>query len=168
MVMYKNSKKGATILELMVAMSLSLIVVAALYSFYTYYSTGILKQQRKEDLYRKKHLMAYRRSGVFRRAKGVLSFEKNSLTLLSQKGDTLSYSFDFADSVLYKRVGEEKKPLDSCGNWKVIELNRDDIDTAEWALLKMQHHFRVKRGKSDSIVQIVTLKRIAETDFFAD
>jgi len=83
--------RGVTLVELVVALSISGIVISLVMFSWTFVARHTETQKRKAQFHAQSELVASIVANDVRRASQVISFNENSITLVAPTGDTVSY-----------------------------------------------------------------------------
>lgn len=96
----KKKRFGFTLIELVVAMSMTAIVVGILFVVWNNFTIHVIKQQRKSVLNAEVNRISQSITSQIRRSPSVLALHSNGITYISPfNSDTIGYEF-FADVLL--------------------------------------------------------------------
>ena len=128
-------KKGLTLLELIVTISISAIVLTLVLSSWNYLNKHTAHQENKGIIRDETARVAEELTLRLRRTPGVLRFTPASITLLPPvSGDTLEYAFDGRDLTLNRAP----VPFNvRGGSITSFHVNSKTIETLEYLLLEI-------------------------------
>lgn len=128
-------KKGMTIMELMVTISISAIVLTLVLSSWNYLNKHVSRQESKALIRDETARVVEELTQRLRRTPGVLQFTPTSVTLLSHNGsDTLEYAFDGRDLT---RNGTPVPFSVRGGNITSFSIQCKTAETLEYLLLEV-------------------------------
>lgn len=108
------NNRGVTLVELIAAMTITVIITSAAYGLYGYFIKTIHTSSEygrtEQDTYRKIDMI----SSIFRRSDALLSLSPENLSLRTSRGDTISY--EYSEDTLYRIEKDESRTV-----WMVID-----------------------------------------------
>jgi len=151
-----DNKKGLTLLELIVTISISAIVLTLALSSWNYLNQHVAHQENKGIIRDETSRIAEELLLRLRRTPGVLQFTPTSVTLLSHNSsDTLEYAFNGSDLI---RNGTPMQLGVHGGNITSFFINNKTAETLEYLLLEITISSRDSRNNYDTSRFVVNVK----------
>jgi len=150
------NKKGLTLIELMVTISVSAIIFTLVLSSWNYLHKHVSHQENKGVIRDETARVAEELMLRLRRTPGVLQFTPTSITLLSHNsGDTLEYAFDGRD------LTRNRTPIPfnvRGGSITSFHVNSKTVETLEYLLLEITISSKDNRNNFDTSRFVVNVK----------
>ena len=154
--MKSANKKGLTLMELMVTISISTIVITLVLSSWNYLNQHVSRQENKAIIRDETARVAEELTLRLRRTPGVLQFTSTSITLLSHNSnDTLEYVFDGRDLT---RNGTPIPFNVRGGSITSFYVNSKTAETLEYLLLEIIVSSRDSHNNFDTSRFVVNVK----------
>src|SRR5262245_344027 len=121
----KSARSGMTLVEVLIAIGLSSLVLAALASFSFYSSRSFVAMGNYVDLDHYSRTAIDHMSQEIRQTRGLTSFSTNSLTFLDADGTDLTYTYNAGAKTLHRIKGAQSELLlDECDYLKFEMFQR--------------------------------------------
>lgn len=146
-----NDISGLTMIELIVALSMAVTLVATVYYFWNFLNKHTHVHTQNAIFTTEVSRIANSIGNQIRNASSILSFDASSITFVTQKNDTIKYEFN-GDSLL-----QNETPLTiiskgaNVTDFTITNLTESDYREAQHALFEIALTMTTTAGDSSSI-----------------
>jgi prepilin-type N-terminal cleavage/methylation domain-containing protein len=135
-IVMNNKNRGVTLTELLVAMSLSVLVLSAIFGTYSFYTRSTLGVQKTNHLRENQRLLLHKIFTQLKKSKSVTSLTENSIIFIDKSSDTIAYSFEY-DSLYYSINSETPKSIKEVTGFSVATVETLSESETDWRLIRL-------------------------------